>query len=65
MIKRITLLKVLAVCVSITTNMNSMAQPVRLAVAGISHGHSTWILGKKSNDKVIVTGIYEKDTTLW
>ena len=58
-------LTVLAVCILLGVNMNSIAQPVRLAVAGISHGHSTWILGKKNNDKVILTGIYEKDTSLW
>ena len=46
-------------------NAQSSDKPVRLAVAGISHGHSPWILGKKSNEKVVVTGIFEKDTSLW
>lgn len=58
-------LTALAVCIIVIANMSAVAQPVRLAVAGISHGHSTWILGKKNNDKVIVTGIFEKDTSLW
>ena len=32
------------------------AQPVRLAVAGIAHGHNGWILGRK-NDAAIRLGI--------
>jgi predicted dehydrogenase len=67
--KQKTLLKALAFSLSIMPGMNSNAQPsgkpVRLAVAGISHGHSPWILTKKSDERVIVTGIYEKDTSLW
>ena len=63
--KHTTLLKVLAVSISIIVHFNLQAQAVRLAVAGISHGHSPWILGKKSNDKVVVIGIYERDTSLW
>jgi predicted dehydrogenase len=64
------LLKILAVFISaciINFDMNAQTsdKPVRLAVAGISHGHSPWILGKKSNEEVIVTGIFEKDTSLW
>src|SRR5205085_2847655 len=39
--------------------------PVRLAVAGISHGHSTWILGRKDKGDLVITGIYEGDTSLW
>jgi len=62
-------LKILAIGLSISVGMNSIAQtsekPVRLAVAGISHGHSAWILGNKIHAKVVVTGIYEKDTSLW
>lgn len=41
------------------------AQPVSIAVAGITHGHSPWILGRKDNKDLKLVGIYEKDTSLW
>lgn len=48
---------------------NVLAQPknkaVKMAVAGISHGHVPWILGRKENDDLKLVGIYEKDTSLW
>lgn len=44
--------------------MNSSAAPLRLAVAGTSHGHSGWILGKKDTGFVVVQGIYEPDSQL-
>ena len=44
--------------------MNSSAAPLRLAVAGTSHGHSGWILGKKDTTFVVVHGIYERDHEL-
>ncbi|MGZ5254620.1 MAG: Gfo/Idh/MocA family protein [Flavitalea sp.] len=34
-------------------------KPVRLAVAGISHGHNGWILGRKNDAAVELVGIYE------
>lgn len=40
------------------------AQPVRIAVAGISHGHSSWILGRKLPDDIILAGIYESNPSL-
>lgn len=39
-------------------------KPVRLAVAGITHGHNSWILGRKNDDAVTLVGIYEPDTLL-
>jgi predicted dehydrogenase len=39
-------------------------QPVRLAVAGISHDHVGWILGKKDKSKVVLVGIYEPNKEL-
>ena len=39
--------------------------PVRIAVAGISHGHSPWILSKKETSDIFLIGIFEKDTSLW
>lgn len=40
------------------------AQPVRLAVAGISHGHNSWILGRKNDANVELVGIYESNREL-
>src|SRR3712207_6560804 len=38
--------------------------PLRLAVAGITHGHVGWILGRKDKTDIIIAGIYERDTSL-
>jgi len=38
--------------------------PLRLAVAGITHGHVGWILGRKEKTDVSIVGIYEKNTDL-
>lgn len=43
----------------------TQGQTVKLAVAGIAHGHVPWILDRKTNDDVQLAGIYERDTTLW
>lgn len=47
--------------------MMSFAQsnnPVRVAVAGTSHGHSGWILDKKNHEAITVVGIFEKNNDL-
>jgi predicted dehydrogenase len=38
--------------------------PLRLAVAGITHGHVPWILGRKGKTDVTLTGIYEPNKEL-
>ncbi len=38
--------------------------PLRLAVAGITHGHVAWILGRKDKTDVVLAGIYEPNTEL-
>ena len=43
---------------------NSFSRPLRLAVAGTSHGHSGWILGKKDSSQVVVAGIFETNAVL-
>lgn len=43
---------------------NNHTGKVRVVVAGITHGHVGWILGKKPNDDVEIAGIYEPDTVL-
>src|SRR6185436_7307301 len=39
------------------------SNPVRLAVAGITHGHVGWILSRKKPD-ITLAGIYEPDSDL-
>lgn len=48
---------------------SASAQPtvtpaLRLAVAGITHGHVPWILGRKGKTDVELVGIFETDTAL-
>jgi predicted dehydrogenase len=38
--------------------------PVRLAVAGLTHGHVSWILGRKEKSDAVMVGIYEPNTEL-
>jgi len=38
--------------------------PIRLAVAGITHGHSGWILGRKDNAEITLVGIFEPNADL-
>src|SRR5687767_10719620 len=38
--------------------------PLRLAVAGITHGHVGWIMGRKDKTDVTLVGIYELNTDL-
>lgn len=44
--------------------LRAQEPPLRVAVAGISHGHSGWILGRTGKTDVIVAGIWEPDTAL-
>ena len=46
------------------TVTETFAQPLRLAVAGISHGHVSWILGRKNDAVAQLVGIYEPDKVL-
>jgi predicted dehydrogenase len=38
--------------------------PIRLAVAGITHGHVSWILNRKNKTDIQLVGIYEPNTEL-
>ncbi len=49
--------------VSIAQVLSSSNAPVRIAVAGITHGHVGWILSRKKPDVTLV-GIYEPDMEL-
>ena len=49
------------------SNINSQTvsqKPIRLAVAGVSHGHSAFILGRKDKTDFNIVGIYESDNEL-
>ncbi|HUR12174.1 MAG TPA: Gfo/Idh/MocA family oxidoreductase [Flavitalea sp.] len=51
---------------SVTNSISqpSSIHPLRVAIAGTTHGHAGWILGKKDTSSVIVVGIYEPNETL-
>jgi predicted dehydrogenase len=62
---------VMAACLGFTLFEETDAQspadkPLRIAVAGITHGHAVWILDRKNNVKpsLVLTGIFEPDTAL-
>ena len=46
------------------SNGQSNNSPLRLAVAGATHGHVGWILGRKDKTDVALLGVYEPDTEL-
>ncbi len=47
------------------TVLSSSAQtPVRIAVAGLSHGHVGWVFNRKEKKDTELVGIYEKDKAL-
>lgn len=43
---------------------NTAQQPLRIAVAGIAHGHVSWILNKKEKNDVIVAAVFDKNKEL-
>jgi len=56
-------------CLNMTPVFKTAAQstsnkPVRLAVAGITHGHAGFILGRKPKPDIELVGIYEPNTDL-
>jgi len=64
-------LNILFLCLSlsIATMFKAVAQPtsnnpVRIAVAGITHGHAGFILGRKPKPDIELVGIYEPNTDL-
>ena len=56
-------------CLMINFNFPAIGQihnnaPVRMAVAGITHGHAGFILGRKPKPDIALVGIYEPNTEL-
>jgi predicted dehydrogenase len=58
------ILFVLVLLISAQLDAQEKTGPVKLAVAGLSHGHNGWILGRKNDDKVVLVGVYEADQAL-
>lgn len=54
----------LCCCICVLTTLNGSAQPVRVAVAGITHGHSGWILGRPPQNDITLVGVYESNAVL-
>ena len=56
----------LALCIlrADCSNGQSTDNALRLAVAGATHGHVGWILGRKDKSDVSLVGVYEPDTEL-
>lgn len=46
------------------TFSDAAAQKLRVAVAGIDHGHVGWILGRKDKTDIQLAGVYSADTAL-
>jgi predicted dehydrogenase len=42
----------------------SPVTPVRVAVAGTTHGHVSWILNRKNKTDMVLVGVYEPNTEL-
>jgi predicted dehydrogenase len=64
MIKRSLLIFVIALVSLVRISFAQTYSPLRLGVAGISHGHSGWIFERKNKVPLNVVGIYEPDTQL-
>lgn len=56
----------LSICLNINgyAQNNNANEPVRLAVAGLKHGHAPFIFDRKDRSAVTVVGIYEPDQEL-
>ena len=46
------------------TGQGTNVKPVRLAVAGTTHGHVGWILGRKNKNDIELVGVYESNKEL-
>jgi predicted dehydrogenase len=59
----------ISLIIIMTVSLNNQSQanaqtPVRLAIAGLTHGHSAFILGRKIKSDFTIVGIYEPDREL-
>lgn len=51
-------------CLPLFTAAFAQTAPVRVAVAGISHGHSSWILNRPEKGDITLVGVFEQDQKL-
>jgi predicted dehydrogenase len=49
---------------SIMQGQTSSNSPMRLAIAGTTHGHVSWILNRKDKKDILIVGIYEPNVEL-
>ncbi|MDB5211606.1 MAG: gfo/Idh/MocA family oxidoreductase, partial [Sediminibacterium sp.] len=57
--------KCFSVCFLLFLSASGISQkPLRVAVAGISHGHSAFILGRKPANDITLVGVFETNTEL-
>jgi predicted dehydrogenase len=61
--KHIAYLLFLVAVLSLTT-AHAQNKPLRLGVIGLTHTHVHWILGRPTDDKVVIAGIVESNTDL-
>lgn len=54
----------LFVLIFLITSSTFAQQPLKLAVAGLSHGHVDWIFNRKDKKDVILVGVYETNQEL-
>ena len=54
----------LFVLIFLITSSTYAQQPLKLAVAGLSHGHVDWIFNRKDKKDVILVGVYETNQEL-
>ncbi|QEH42192.1 Gfo/Idh/MocA family protein [Chitinophaga sp. XS-30] len=54
----------LIILLILQTFSDTAAQQLRVAVAGIDHGHVGWILGRKDKTDIQLAGVYSADTGL-
>ena len=62
--KRLLLTVMPLLCIVFTIKAQNKNAPLRLAVAGLKHGHSPFIFERKNKTDIIVVGIYEPDVEL-
>ncbi len=53
-----------AIWILFVSALAAQQAPVRVAVAGISHGHASWILNRPQKNDISLVGIFETDTQL-
>lgn len=50
--------------VLMTVQAYAQSKPMKLAIAGLSHGHVNWIFNREESDELVLVGIYEPNEAL-